>query len=139
MNPSMSDAAYFLRPEGAFGERRLAAAFKNSSILKDFAKSASKFAHFESFACKMYASFAGRNAGFWFHIRRIHSLQHLTRFADSHLLTPVFLRHALTNRSVDEPAEVPGSQFPCRAILPRLYGAFPDEPTGAVILRAGLL
>jgi hypothetical protein len=44
------------RPEGSLGVRQLAAAFKNSPIFKDFAKSASKLAHSESFAYKNYAA-----------------------------------------------------------------------------------
>jgi hypothetical protein len=46
------EASTALRPEGALGVRQLAAAFKNSSIFKDSAKSASLLAHSESVAYK---------------------------------------------------------------------------------------
>ena len=49
-------------PAGRLGVRQLAAAFENSSIFEHFAKSASKLAHSESFACKKYAALAGTAA-----------------------------------------------------------------------------
>jgi|WetSurMetagenome_2_1015567.scaffolds.fasta_scaffold52649_2 hypothetical protein len=54
-----------------------------------------------------------RGLGFLFYIRSMHRLQHFTAFADIHLLAPVFLRLALVNRSVDEPAEMPRLELPC--------------------------
>jgi hypothetical protein len=66
-------------------------------------------------------------------------LQHFTAFADIHLLAPAFLRQALANRSVDEPAEMPRPELPCRAILSSLHRAFFDQPTGSMSIRKGLL
>jgi hypothetical protein len=66
-------------------------------------------------------------------------LQHFTAFADIHLLAPAFLRQALANRSVDEPAEMSRPELPCRAILSSLHRAFFDQPTGPMSIREGLL
>jgi hypothetical protein len=72
-----------------------------------------------------------RGLGFWLYIGSIQRLQHFTGFADFHFFAPAFLRLALTNRSVDEPAEMPGPELPCRTTLSGLTGAIFDQPTGA--------
>jgi hypothetical protein len=66
-------------------------------------------------------------------------LQHVTAFADIHLLAPAFLWQALANRSVDEPAEMSRPEFPCRAILSSFHRAFFDQPTRPMSIREGLL
>jgi hypothetical protein len=55
-----------LRPQGAFGVRQLAAAFKNLPIwpfFSDSHESGSKLPHSKSFACKKYAALGVPPAG----------------------------------------------------------------------------
>lgn len=51
--------------------------------------------------------------------------------AQLHLLLPAFLHLALTDRPVNEPAEMPCLKFPCRAILPDLLRTSLYDPTGS--------
>jgi hypothetical protein len=68
----------------------------------------------------------------------IPQIQHrLVNFAVStyfHLLFPAFLGCALADRSIDEPAKVPGIKLPCGAILPVRGGTTASQPTGLGLL-----
>ena len=65
-------------------------------------------------------------------------MQHFTFIADFHLLAPALLRLAPTDRAVDAPTHMPGTELPRRAILPRPLGAFFDHPTRAIAASAGV-
>ena len=65
-------------------------------------------------------------------------LKYLTGSTNFHLLVPVFLVGALTDRAVDEPAKFTAVKFPGRAIFFTLGRAFFYCPAVFLINRVGL-
>ena len=55
--------------------------------------------------------------------------EYFTSPAEGHLLFPAFLSLALTDRTTDKPAEMPGSKFACRTGSLNLWRTLPYHPT----------
>lgn len=53
---------------------------------------------------------------------------HVTGPTYLHLFVPIVLNFSLAQCPIDEPAETPGLEFPCRTIHPLFRRAFPDSP-----------
>ena len=68
---------------------------------------------------------------------RQHRSEYLALSAHLHLLVPVFMHFALTDRPIDKPAKLPTLKFPCRAISPHPIGTLPYHPTRLVVFITG--
>jgi hypothetical protein len=81
-----------------------------------------------------------QHLGYWaFLLNKQHTSEYFALSAYFHLLSPVLMCPTLTDCPVNEPAETPRLEFPCRTLFPSLRGTLPYRPARPVLLIKGFL